>query len=214
MEKCTLIRLLVGILLLNFSGTSAQDYRDNFIGVFHTATPPCVSADQTPPNRYVQIQKDTQNTNGIYVTDSIWYQNVHEYRHPCMLDQSDSTYWDGAQSGKFISTDTLRVITPVCGSIVSYFLKKLNPTGTYTADKHLYKWYLFPNPAINEINIFLPGMEEKLKCQLIDAKGAEVINKEFTTKLQLDVSNLSGGMYTVKVTGNTINLNKRLVLME
>src|SRR3989344_4725742 len=99
------------------------DYRDPFLGLYHTATPPCNNGNElTPPNHYIYIEKDTNNSTDIFATDTMWGQVNYLYRHPCTLNEADSTYVDGAQLGKFIPTDSLKVIGNACGFGYNYYL--------------------------------------------------------------------------------------------
>lgn len=138
------------------------DYRDSFLGLYHTATPPCVPGNSSP-NHYILIEKDTNSTTDIFANDTMWGEVTYLYRHPCTLNQSDSTYEDGYQLGKFVRTDSLRISTGACGFGAMYYLRKIAPIGIYNmANKHK-EWYMFPNPAVNELNIVLPSLSEELR---------------------------------------------------
>src|SRR3989344_3520889 len=120
--KFLAIKLIIGLLLCSCF-MQAQDYRDPFLGLYHTATPPCNNGNElTPPNHYIYIEKDTNNSTDIFATDTMWGQVNYLYRHPCTLNEADSTYVDGAQLGKFIPTDSLKVIGNACGFGYNYYL--------------------------------------------------------------------------------------------
>jgi hypothetical protein len=76
------------------------------------------------------------------------------------------------------------------------------------------KLILFPNPAINEIDIVLPGLTENLSLSILDLNGKQVLEKTFKGNTQIDVSTFPKGVYFVRITGTTINLSKRIVVVN
>lgn len=211
------ITILFLIFFAKRSIAQVADYRDAFLGLYHTATPPCVSGID-PPNHFVLIEKDTQSATGIIVTDTMWGDasppNFYGYRHPCNLIQSDSTYMDGFQLGKFYPTDSLKITGNICGFGTSYFLRKITPIGLFAVNNITKEWYLFPNPAVNKLNIVLRDVNEELTLRMFDISGKELITKSFKGSAQLDVSSLPKGVYFVRIQGKDINLSKRVVLLE
>ncbi len=206
-------------IIIIFTGSlsyaQVSDYRDAFIGLYHTPTPPCLAAGQNLPNHYILIDKDTQTTTGIFVTDTAWWDGTgNGYIHPCNLIQSDSTYVDGAQLGKFIPTDSLKINTAWTCSGAVYYLHKIAPIRIDLVNNKTKEWYLFPNPTRNEINIVTPNVNETLKLSLLDIKGEVLVMKEFKTQTQVNVSNLPRGVYIVRISGKDENINKRIVLIE
>ncbi|MCD6066277.1 MAG: Secretion system C-terminal sorting domain [Bacteroidetes bacterium] len=205
--------------LCNCLNGQVTDYRDTFLGLYHTNTPPCVNAnDQAPPNRYVLIEKDTTNSTSIIVYDTMWYDasppHQYGYVHPCTLNQSDSSYLDGIQLGKFISNVTLRITGNCCGFGYNYYLQKLTPVGLVKSKDQLKEWYLFPNPAIHEFTILFLGQNEKITVSLLDIHGREWVHKNFKAQIHMDVNTLPRGLYIVRLTGKNLNLTRRLVLTE
>ena len=216
--KFLAIKLIIGLLLCSCF-MQAQDYRDPFLGLYHTATPPCNNGNElTPPNHYIYIEKDTNNSTDIFATDTMCFDasppNFYGYHHHATLQQSDSTYMDGAQLCKFIQTDSLKVIGNCCGFGYNYYLHKIASVGIYTIANKNKEWYLFPNPAVNEFNIVLPGITEQLNVQLLDLNGKLVLEQKFKTSTQIDVGTLPKGVYVVRIKGASVNLSKRVVLVE
>ena len=202
--KFLTIKLIIGLLLCSCF-MQAQDYRDPFLGLYHTATPPCVPGN-SPPHHYVLIEKDTQNTTGIFATDTmVW--GANGYVHQCALNQSDSTYTN-SQLCKFIPTDSLKIATGACGFGAVYYLRKIAPVGLFTLNNKQKEWYLFPNPAVNELNIVLLGLTEEMNLHVLDINGRLVLEQKFKTSTQIDVGDLPKGVYVVRIKGASVNLRK------
>ncbi len=70
-----------------------------------------------------------------------------------------------------------------------------------------------PNPANDKVNIYLPGNTGIASVQLFNVSGQLI--KTISTdeeSIQIDVSHLSKGTYTIKVNGKNINEVRRLVV--
>lgn len=76
------------------------------------------------------------------------------------------------------------------------------------------KLFLYPNPAVNELNIVLPGLTEEINLELEDINGKLVLQQHFKINTQLDVSMLPKGVYVVRIIGVNINLSKRVILIN
>lgn len=214
MKLKLLINLILLALLCNISGIAqAVDYRDPFLGLYHTATPPCVPGN-SPPNQYVLIEKDTQNTTGILVTDTMC-SDAGGFRHNAILNQSDSTFNECVQLCKFVPTDSLKIAGAMpCGFGYTYYLRKVTPIGIFTIVNKKNEWYMFPNPAINELNVVLPGLREEMDLQVLDINGRIVLKQHFKISTQINVSVLPKGVYVVRIKGTGVNLSKRVVLVN
>lgn len=71
-----------------------------------------------------------------------------------------------------------------------------------------------PNPATHELRVLLPdGMGERVQVRVIDQAGraVEQVDRTTTTAVQLDVSHLCSGLYTVQVTGAGRTAHARFV---
>ncbi|HEY1040873.1 MAG TPA: T9SS type A sorting domain-containing protein, partial [Bacteroidia bacterium] len=72
---------------------------------------------------------------------------------------------------------------------------------------------LNPNPCSDKLSITV-NTSESLYLQLLDINGKLVLEQAFKNTTQLDIANLPKGMYMVRIKGSTINLAKRVVLVE
>ncbi|MFT3933700.1 MAG: T9SS type A sorting domain-containing protein [Chitinophagaceae bacterium] len=97
---------------------------------------------------------------------------------------------------------------PVSG-INYYRLKQVDKDGRYTYsptvklvfESNARELNVYPNPARNTITIAYPGNQKKLTLTIFDLAGRQVMNKELNSQslLHLDVSNLTGGVYTLRL---------------
>lgn len=71
---------------------------------------------------------------------------------------------------------------------------------------------VYPNPASNFISIESSSKEKISTVQLLDVLGKEVINTELTNK-QINVSNLSKGIYLLKINSlNGKSITKKIII--
>jgi hypothetical protein len=201
----------------------ATDYRDEFMGLFHTINPPCISTQEhNPPHHYIYFQKSPAGPDSIFVTDTLSFGGgCNGISSPwCVsttLQQSDSTYFIGTGGGKFLTNDSLRALVYgiICGGSGSYYyLKRLTPVGIIEQNGKEKEWYLFPNPAVDEVNVIFPAITQILNFQLIDINGRLVIGKGFTTTASINLMDVPKGIYTALIRGNNINSTKRVVITD
>jgi len=81
--------------------------------------------------------------------------------------------------------------------------------------KQLYtvkEWSVFPNPASELVNIRVEGNERIVLCQVYDMNGRLLINLEGNQDDGINISQLSAGMYLLRVNleGGTV-LQKKLL---
>lgn len=191
------------------------DYREPFLGLYHTNSPPCINPiEQTSPNHYVRVEKDTASADSIIVIDSLYY-GATGFKHRCYLDISDSTYFDGAQQGKFLSGQNLSIYIPdkICPPGHIYQLRKLWPVVSEPDINGITRsLYIFPQPATHSFTILLPGLNEKSELELLDINGKSVLRKDFSGSLDVDVSTLPPGIYMAHIHAVGFSLKKRVVL--
>lgn len=73
---------------------------------------------------------------------------------------------------------------------------------------------LFPNPANESCNILLPACESALTIDVLDISGRIVLTQNVSRgekEYQLDLSSLSSGMYTVRVSGDRVLQTAKVV---
>jgi photosystem II stability/assembly factor-like uncharacterized protein len=77
-----------------------------------------------------------------------------------------------------------------------------NPVGTNDLSSESSTLNIYPNPTPNQVTIVTPTKDH---FYLLNLKGQELFKNEITgTKTQLDISNLSSGIYLLPVTGERI----------
>lgn len=104
-------------------------------------------------------------------------------------------------------------MTQIDTTLANFLLQFVCATGVneVAADNLL---QVYPNPAKDLLHISLQDMTHYQNIQLIDATGRVVmVNKVTDTQMNLDIHQLSGGIYFVKVTkANGANLIKKLMI--
>jgi hypothetical protein len=73
----------------------------------------------------------------------------------------------------------------------------------------------FPNPCENELNIYVSGQDREVQIALYHLNGSKVVSMhqqlDVNRVIQLDLRDLSAGIYLVQVTGNTVNQQAKIV---
>ena len=73
----------------------------------------------------------------------------------------------------------------------------------------------FPNPCEKDLNIYVGGQDREVEIALYHLNGSKVVSMhqqpDVNRVIQLDVSDLSAGIYLVQVTGNTVNQQAKIV---
>ncbi len=73
----------------------------------------------------------------------------------------------------------------------------------------------FPNPCENDLNIYVSGQDREVQIVLYHLNGSKVVSMQqqpdLNRVIQLDLSDLSAGIYLVQVTGNTVNQQAKIV---
>lgn len=76
----------------------------------------------------------------------------------------------------------------------------------------------YPNPVVNYLNFnFKMELASEFKVRLIDMNGNLLIKdtiKSYTPNSQLDMSNLSNGIYILTITATEINYNKSIKIIK
>ena len=70
---------------------------------------------------------------------------------------------------------------------------------------------IFPNPASSNLNFSSDYQNGKLSVLILNAQGQEVKKFAFSGSRTIDVSDLSSGVYFVKVLGNTMKTEKIII---
>ncbi len=74
---------------------------------------------------------------------------------------------------------------------------------------------IYPNPANGLVNIRINQFSGKLNVQVVDLNGRVVYsapNTDFNIQTTLDLRHLQSGMYVVKINGDSLNYNHKIIL--
>ena len=71
---------------------------------------------------------------------------------------------------------------------------------------------IFPNPATNTLNINISN-DNHLNISIIDITGRIIVNQQVSNEknISLDITNLTAGIYQLKIQGNGINTNQTFI---
>jgi hypothetical protein len=78
-------------------------------------------------------------------------------------------------------------------------------------EKDSYNVNIFPNPAKSTLNFSSDYENGKLSVLIINVQGQEVRRFTFAGSRSIDVSDLSSGVYFVKILGNTMQTQKVVI---
>jgi len=97
----------------------------------------------------------------------------------------------------------------------AYYFKLVQNTVTGIADLKLNtsKLTVFPNPAIDEVNVSFTANKEKTPIEVFDIQGRLVMLEETereigVNKVSLNISNFSAGIYIVRAGSETFKITK------
>jgi endoglucanase Acf2 len=100
------------------------------------------------------------------------------------------------------------------GMVVTKYISYVvgsNCGGTVGVEQFMTKTpYIYPNPAVNELTI--SNIDDKAVLSIYDLKGNLLISKITYSELEkIDVSNLSTGLYMIKVTGKNFTITNKFI---
>lgn len=118
-------------------------------------------------------------------------------------------------------SDTLKVdITNSLNGWLANQVINLSATTLSSGSFDLLGLTIYPNPSNGEMSIsFLPESNEKASVQIYDLQGRNVFVKEFeinglTFKETIDVEDLSGGIYLLRIRQKEKSMTKRIVITK
>ncbi|MBA2563178.1 MAG: T9SS type A sorting domain-containing protein [Chitinophagaceae bacterium] len=132
-------------------------------------------------------------------------------------DNSGNITTSAGVSISVVNATSMSITSPAYTELLSVTsdTKVINSGGTLNkADiSGLANFKLFPNPAINKIQIYFDGLQnnQKVNLSIVDLSGRRL--KSFLIrvsgeKIEVDVSSLSTGMYIMSLTGENFMINK------
>ncbi len=161
---------------------------DNYKFVITTGGTITLSLSTLPSNYDLQLL----NSSGTQVAIS---QNGGTTSETINYSAAAGTYYAHVFAHKrAVSSTTCYTLVVATGTAT-----RANPTSTEVSQSALLKVY--PNPAINSINVSLLGsVSTKAVLQITDAKGTLITEKKIKNSIQsVDVSRLAKGAYVIKV---------------
>ncbi len=194
-----------------------QDLRDPFEGIYHCANPTCVGPSADPSNLYYEVSKHPTVVDSMFIVDTLFSEGFPStYKHRIKFNADSTWQYDSGYYGDFKKIDTLKIIAApfYCGVAVTFFAKKIAPLGVFDYQGREEEYYIFPVPAKEDLHVYFPKIPGQLKVELYDATGKLQLQKTFIQSLQLDVGTLPRGVYFVKIKGDKINVNKKIVLTD
>ena len=72
--------------------------------------------------------------------------------------------------------------------------------------------FIYPNPANEFVNIYIPEYISSEKIILFDNLGREVMSSNYSGKLNLNTSSLSQGIYFLEVNDNKKIYREKLII--
>jgi hypothetical protein len=211
-------RLFFAILLVTCTGLckgQGMDVREPFLGLYYTDNPPCINPnEQSAPNHYVRVEKDSISADSIVVVDTM-YAGANGFVHYSRFHISDSTYFDGTLQGKFLDDNTLSIYVPdkVCPPGHIYHLRRLWPVVELPDPNDKTQFlYIFPQPAVYSFTVQVPVQNQKTELDLLDITGRSALKKEFYGSSEIDVRTLPRGVYIVHIQTAGFSLNRHIVL--
>lgn len=74
---------------------------------------------------------------------------------------------------------------------------------------------IYPNPAQNNITVNFPGNQlETADLEITTALGQTVFTKSIISNEQIDISNLSNGLYFIHLKGNSLNISSQKLIIS
>ncbi|UZR98581.1 T9SS type A sorting domain-containing protein [Chondrinema litorale] len=83
---------------------------------------------------------------------------------------------------------------------------------TETEEEIISSFQIFPNPANNQLNIFMPAFEGDASVKVFDLTGKVVYTQTVSAqKSQININQLKSGVYLIKASGNGFTFTERFV---
>jgi hypothetical protein len=145
-----------------------------------------------------------------FITIGYWASDYLDYRElvPADCDYSNELVgWEGDRA----------FIVPEETMTISYYYGTCDEVetgaGVNDRDENSLQFDLFPNPAGELVTILLPEMVKQTSIEILDISGKTVRKLEYSIgKTTLDVTDLSQGVYLVKVQSGDVNSVRKLIV--
>jgi hypothetical protein len=93
---------------------------------------------------------------------------------------------------------------------LSFFLEDIEYSPASFIEEDQIKLNIFPNPNNGNFNLELNGMDFFVSC--FDLNGKKIISKECSDFCNFDLSNVSKGIYLLKLESEKMNLIKKIII--
>jgi len=142
----------------------------------------------------------------------VWYSNNFDTATPTW-----NQAYNGMSNVKVVDLDlrndnTVFAATYGRGIFSGLFTNTTLSSDEFTASKGI---RMYPNPTKGELNIAISNYSGKLAVSVFDLNGRQVFAKEvndFNAQSAINMSSLQKGVYVVKVNGENLNYNQKVIL--
>ncbi len=125
-------------------------------------------------------------------------------------NHSNSLFYDIGNGWTGSSLKGSLMINPVLGCYVAP-----PPVGIREQEKKLLNFSMFPNPANNELTIRFEGNDNNVQLLIHTLIGTEIINQTITSNQNIDLSNMTSGVYMVTLIGtNGLRSTQKIVVTK
>ena len=168
-------------------------------------------------HQYNWSMSSTNQQITIDVGDTVtwtWGNGTHNLRSTGGVESFDSGYFSGPGPQFSYTFNNPGVTTYICDPHPNSMFGTVTVTGTASIDNiNLFDFNLFPNPSSDVINLTFDNIvSEQITIEIYDVLGK--LNKidnisVANTKVSIDISSLSGGIYIIKAYfGNSISVQR------
>lgn len=98
-------------------------------------------------------------------------------------------------------------VTPLQGDVIYSSSVIVGPKSTYPSN------WLYPNPAMDVLNIALDGVEDGFALTIMNQQGQMVYDRPYTHERQISVADLQRGIYFVQIISDKGVFTQRVVLL-
>lgn len=124
-------------------------------------------------------------------------------------NHKDALYYDIGNGWVQSSIPGSLMINPVLGCVDPPIFVGLN---SYEKTNQV---RVFPNPAQNVITVSMPGNQlETSELEITNALGQTVFAKTITSNEEIDIRNLSNGLYFIHLKGNSLNISSQKLIIS
>jgi hypothetical protein len=123
-------------------------------------------------------------------------------------NHKNALYYNTTGSWSQSSINGSLMINPLLGCVDP-------PVGLHTIEKSNLLIRIFPNPAQNAITVNFSGNQlENVRLEITNAMGQTVLIKTVSSNEQIDVSELTNGLYFIHLKGKSLNVSPQKLIIS